>query len=169
MVEDIISALSSVGWLFVIARNSIHLQRQDRRHQASRRELGGRYVLEGSVRKASNRVRITGQLVDAATGLHGWADHFDGALDDIFDLQDRVPASVAGIIEPKLQNVEMERARRKPTESLDAYDLYLRALAQFRSSYARNHEALEHALERERTRLKQAERLTSGLTHERRR
>ena len=111
VVEDIISALSSVGWLFVIARNSIHLQRQDRRHQASRRELGGRYVLEGSVRKASNRVRITGQLVDAATGLHVWADHFDGALDDIFDLQDRVPASVAGIIEPKLQNVEMEHGR----------------------------------------------------------
>jgi TolB-like protein len=146
VVEDIISALSRVGWLFVIARNS-SFSYKGRTVDIKQvgRELGGRYVLEGSVRKASNRVRITGRLVDAATGLHVWADHFDGTLDDIFDLQDRVPASVAGIIEPKLQNVEMERARRKPTESLDTYDLYLRSLAQFRNSYARNREALEHA------------------------
>ena len=90
-----------------------------------------RYVLEGSVRKAGNRVRITGQLIDAATGAHIWADRFDGALDDIFELQDQVAASVVGAIEPKLRQAEIERATRKPTDSLDAYDLYLRALAQF--------------------------------------
>lgn len=94
-------------------------------------ELGVRYVLEGSVRKADNRVRITGQLIDAATGNHIWADRFDGALDDIFDLQDRVASSVVGAIEPRLRLSEIERASRKPTESLGAYDLYLRALAQF--------------------------------------
>jgi TolB-like protein len=110
VVEDIVSALSRVGGLIVIARNSsfTYKGRTVDIKQVGR-ELGGRYALEGSVRKASNRVPITGQLVDAATGLHVWADHFDGALGDIFDLQDRVPASVAGIIEPKLQNVEMER------------------------------------------------------------
>src|SRR5204862_5351112 len=107
------------------------------------RELGVRYVLEGSVRKSANRVRITGQLVDATTGAHVWADYFDGALDDIFDLQDRVTASVVGVIEPKLRHAEIERARRKPTESLDAYDIYLRALAQF---LAGNHESNREAL-----------------------
>ena len=89
------------------------------------RELGVRYVLEGSVRKAANRVRITGQLIDAATGAHLWADRFDGALEDIFDLQDQVTASVVGAIAPKLEQAEIERAKRKPTESLDAYDYYL--------------------------------------------
>jgi tetratricopeptide (TPR) repeat protein len=92
------------------------------------RELGVRYVLEGSVRKAGNRVRITGQLIDTATGAHIWADRFDGALDDVFELQDQIASSVAGAIEPKLRHAEIERASRKPTESLDAYDLYLRAL-----------------------------------------
>src|SRR2546426_5458663 len=86
------------------------------------RELGVRYLLEGSVRKAANRVRITGQLIDAATGGHLWADRFDGPLDDIFDLQDQVTASVVGAIAPKLQQAEIARARHKPTESLDAYD-----------------------------------------------
>jgi adenylate cyclase len=81
------------------------------------------------VRKAGNRVRITGQLIDTASGAHIWADRFDGALDDIFDLQDQVASSVAGAIEPKLRQSEIERARRKPTDSLDAWDLYLRALA----------------------------------------
>jgi adenylate cyclase len=90
-----------------------------------------RYVLEGSVRKAGKRVRITGQLIDTATGAHLWADRFDGALDDIFELQDRVASSVVGAIEPKLRSAETERAIRKPTQSLDAYDLYLRALARF--------------------------------------
>jgi adenylate cyclase len=94
------------------------------------RELGVRYVLEGSVRKAGNRVRITGQLIDTATGAHIWADRFDGALDDIFELQDEVASHVFGAIEPKLRQSEIERAARKPTESLDAYDLYLRGLAQ---------------------------------------
>ena len=90
-----------------------------------------RYVLEGSVRKAGNRVRITGQLIDTATSAHIWADRFDGALDDIFDLQDQVASSVAGAIEPKLLQSEIDRAVRKPTENLNAYDLYLRALAQY--------------------------------------
>jgi adenylate cyclase len=91
--------------------------------------LGVRYVLEGSVRKGGDRVRITGQLIDALTGVHLWADRFDGALDNVFDLQDQAASSVAGAIEPKLRQSEIERASRKPTESLDAYDLYLRALA----------------------------------------
>ena len=92
------------------------------------RELGVRYVLEGSVRKAGNRVRITGQLIDAATGAHLWADRFDGSLEDVFDLQDKVAISVAAVIEPTLRQTEIERARRKRPDSLDAYDLYLRAL-----------------------------------------
>src|SRR5439155_19386814 len=95
------------------------------------RELGVRYVLEGSVRKAGNRVRITGQLIDTATGAHIWADRFDGALDDIFELQDQVGSSVIGVIEPRLRLSEIERSARKPTERLDAYDLYLRGHAQF--------------------------------------
>jgi len=86
-------------------------------------ELGVRYVLEGSVRKAGNRVRITGQLIDTTSGAQIWADRFDGAIDDIFDLQDQVASSVAGAIEPKLRQSEIERASRKPTESLDAYEL----------------------------------------------
>ena len=144
IVDDIITALSRVHWLFVIARNSSFTYKGKAVDvKQVGRELGVRYVLEGSVRKAANRVRITGQLVDATTGTHVWADHFDGALDDIFDLQDRVTASVVGIIEPKLRYVEMERAWRKPTESLDAYDLYLRALAQFTGSYDHNREALK--------------------------
>jgi adenylate cyclase len=143
IVEDIITALSRAHWLFVIARNSSFTYKGKAVDvKTVGRELGVRYVLEGSVRKASNRVRITGQLVDATTGAHVWADRFDGALDDIFDLQDRVTASVVGIIEPKLRHAEMERARRKSTESLDAYDLYLRALAQFTASYEGNLEAL---------------------------
>jgi hypothetical protein len=93
------------------------------------RELGVRYVLEGSVRRASNRVRITGQLIDATTGAHLWADRFEGTLEDVFELQDRVTVSVISAIAPKLEQVEIERAKRKPTESLDAYDYFLRGLA----------------------------------------
>jgi TolB-like protein/class 3 adenylate cyclase/tetratricopeptide (TPR) repeat protein len=132
IVEDIITALSRVQWLFVIARNSSFTYKGRAVDiKLVGRELGVRYVLEGSVRKASNRVRITGQLVDATTGAHVWADRFDGALDDIFDLQDRVTASVVGAIEPRLQQAEIERAGRKPTESLDAYDYFLRGMASF--------------------------------------
>src|SRR5690349_14520828 len=121
IVEEIITALSRVHWLFVIARNSSFTYKGKAVDvKQVGRELGVRYVLEGSVRKASNRVRITGQLVDAATGAHVWADRFDGALDDIFDLQDRVTASVVGIIEPKLRQAEMERSKRKRPESFDA-------------------------------------------------
>jgi TolB-like protein/class 3 adenylate cyclase len=132
MVEDIITALSRFRSLFVIARNSsfTYKGRAVDVKQVGR-ELGVRYVLEGSVRKAANHVRITAQLVDAAIGSHLWADHFDGALEDIFDLQDRVTASVVGAIAPKLEQAEIERAKRKPTESLDAYDYYLRGMASF--------------------------------------
>ncbi len=93
------------------------------------RELGVRYVLEGSVRKSGNRVRITAQLIDAATGNHIWAERYDSELTDIFDLQDQVTTRVVGAIAPKLEQVEIERAKRKPTESLDAYDHYLRGMA----------------------------------------
>ncbi len=132
IVEEITTAISRLHWLFVIARNSSFTYKGravDVKQVA--RELGVRYVLEGSVRKAGNRVRISGQLIDTASGAHLWADRFDGALDDIFELQDEVASSVVGAIEPKLRQSEIERATRKPTESLDAYDLYLRALAQY--------------------------------------
>jgi TolB-like protein/class 3 adenylate cyclase/Tfp pilus assembly protein PilF len=130
MVDDIITALSHFKALFVIARNSsfTYKGRAVDVKQVGR-ELGVRYVLEGSVRKATNRVRITGQLVDAATGVHLWADRFDGGLGDIFDLQDQVTESVVGAIAPAVEKAEIERAKRKPTESLDAYALYLRGLA----------------------------------------
>ena len=129
IVEDIITALSRAKWLFVIARHSSFAYRgkaMDVRQVG--RELGVRYVLEGSVRKAGKRVRITGQLIDAQSGAHLWADRFEGTLADVFELQDRVAQGVAGAIEPTLRGAEIERARRKPTESLGAYDLYLRAL-----------------------------------------
>src|SRR6201998_1787386 len=132
VVEEIITAISRLPWLFVIARNSSFAYKgksPDLRQVG--RELGVRYVLEGSVRKAGDRVRITGQLIDTTTGAHIWADRFDGALDDIFELQDQIAGNVVGAIEPKLRQSEIERATRKPTESLDAYDLYLRALALF--------------------------------------
>ena len=107
------------------------------------RELGVRYVLEGSVRKAAGRVRVTGQLLDSSTGTHLWADRFESTLEDIFDLQDKVTTSVIGAIAPQLEAAEMERARRKPTESLDAYDYFLRGMA---SLYERNKEAITEAL-----------------------
>jgi TolB-like protein len=132
MVEEITTAIARLPWLFVIARNSAFTYKGkpvDVKQVA--RELGVRYVLEGGVRKAGHRVRITGQLIDTATGAHIWADRFDGALDDIFELQDQVASSVAGAIAPKLRQSEIERASRKPTESLDAYDLYLQALAAY--------------------------------------
>jgi TolB-like protein len=132
MVDDIITALSRFKALFVIARNSSFTYK-GRAVDVKQigRELGVRYVLEGSVRKAANRVRITGQLVDTATGAHLWADRFDGGLGDVFDLQDQVTESVVGAIAPALEKAEIERAKRKPTESLDAYAIYLRGLARF--------------------------------------
>jgi adenylate cyclase len=132
MVEEITTAIARLRWLFVIARNSAFTYKGkpvDVKQVAQ--ELGVRYVLEGSVRKSGNRVRIAGQLIDTTTGAHIWADRFDGAIDDIFELQDQVASSVVGAIEPKLRQSEIERASRKPTANLTAYDLYLRALAQY--------------------------------------
>ena len=130
ITEDLITALSQFRWLFVIARNSSFVFKGKPANANSiARELGVRYLLEGSVRKAGNRVRITGQLIEAQTGAHLWADRFDGDLEDIFDLQDKVTASVVGSIGPKLEQAEINRAKRKPTESLDAYDYYLRGMA----------------------------------------
>jgi adenylate cyclase len=117
-------------WLFVIARNSSFTYKgQAVDVKEVGRALGVRYVLEGSVRKASNRVRITGQLIDSSTGAHLWADRFDGTLEDIFELQDQMTTSVVGAIAPTLEKVEIERAKSKPTESLDAYDYFLRGMA----------------------------------------
>jgi adenylate cyclase len=149
MVEDIITALSRFKSLFVIARNSsftykgkaVDIKRVGR-------ELGVRYVLEGSVRKSGNRVRITGQLIDAESGAHIWADRFEGNLEDAFDLQDRITSSTVGAIAPKLQASEFERLKRKPTENPSAYDSYLRGLAQL---YQFKKETLEQAIELFRT------------------
>jgi adenylate cyclase len=130
MVEDIITGLSRIKWLFVIARNSSFAYKgksPDIRQVG--RELGVRYVLEGSVRKAANRVRISAQLIEAQTGAHLWAERYDRTLDDIFALQDEITFSVVGAIEPSLRAAEIERVKRKRPESLDAYDLYLRALS----------------------------------------
>jgi adenylate cyclase len=130
IVEEIITALSHFRWLSVIARNSSFTYKgKNVDVKQVGRELGARYVLEGSVRKSGDRVRITGQMIDGSTGTHLWADRFDGALQDIFDLQDRVTAKVVGEIAPRLEQVEIERAKRKQTENLDAYDYFLRALA----------------------------------------
>jgi len=144
MVEEIITALSRLRWLFVIAHNSSFTYKGrpvDVRQVG--RELGVRYVLEGSVRKAANRVRIIGQLIDASTGAHIWADRFDGAMEDVFELQDQVTVSVVGAIAPKMEQAEIERARRKPTENLDAYDYYLQGKA---SVHQATKQAYEDAL-----------------------
>ena len=132
MVDDITTALSRFKALFVIARNSSFVYKGRAVDvKVVGRELGVRYVLEGSVRKEVNRVRITGQLVDTTTGGHLWADRLDGGLGDIFDLQDQVTERVVGAIAPAVEKAEIERAKHKPTESLDAYALYLRGLAGF--------------------------------------
>ena len=129
MVEEIITALSRIRWLFVIARNSSFTYKgQSVDVKQVGRELGVRYVLEGAVRKAGGRVRITAQLIDALSGTHLWADHFEGSLEDVFDLQDKVASRVAGIIEPALQVAEIRRSAEHPTNDLTAFDLYLRAL-----------------------------------------
>jgi TolB-like protein/class 3 adenylate cyclase/tetratricopeptide (TPR) repeat protein len=130
MVEEITTALSRFHWLFVIARTSTfaYKGRAVDVKQVSR-ELGVRYVLEGSVRKAGNRVRITGQLIDAATGAHLWADRFEGSLKNVFELQDQIASGVVGAIDPKLLEAEMARVKRKPPANLDAYDCFLRGSA----------------------------------------
>ncbi len=134
IVEDIITALSRFKSLFVIARNSSFTYKGKTVDvKQAGRELGVRYLLEGSVRKAANRVRITGQLIDSVTGAHLWADHFDGTLDDIFDLQDQVTATVVSAIAPRVEEAEIERTKGKPTERLDAYDYYLRGVAKLNS------------------------------------
>jgi TolB-like protein len=131
VIEDIIAALSRHRWLFVVARNSsfTYKGRTVDIKQVGR-ELGVRYVLEGSWRKAQDRVRITGQLIDATTGAHHWAGRFEGVLGDIFDLQDQITESVIGAVAPELERAEIARARHKPTGSLDAYDYYLRGVAE---------------------------------------
>ena len=146
MVEEITTALSRIRWLFVVARNSSFTYKgQAVDLKRIGRELGVRYVLEGSVRKAGNRVRITGQLIEAETGAHLWADRFDGSLEDVFDLQDKVASSVAGVIEPALQAAETARSATRPTDDLTAYDLYLRSYEMVWLSAARFPEALRLA------------------------
>jgi TolB-like protein len=128
MVEDIVTGLSRSKLLFVISRNSSFTYKGEAIDiKQVGRELGVRYVLEGSVRKAGKRMRVTGQLIDASTDAHIWAGNYDSDLEDMFDLQDRLTSSVIGAIAPQLERAEIERARRKPTESLQAYDYYLRS------------------------------------------
>jgi TolB-like protein/DNA-binding SARP family transcriptional activator/Tfp pilus assembly protein PilF len=138
IVEEIITALAHFRHLLVVARNSSFTYR-GRAVDVKQvgRELGVRYVVEGSVRRAGDRLRIAGQLIDASTGAHLWADRFDGTLAEVFDLQDQVASSVVGAIAPKMEQAEIERARRKPTESLEAYDYYLRGLAMFDRTLSR--------------------------------
>jgi TolB-like protein len=144
VVEEIVTALSRIRWLFVIARNSsfTYKGRAVDVKQVGR-ELGVRYVLEGSARKVGDRVRITAQLIDATNGVHLWADRFDGSLQDVFELQDNVAASVAGVIEPALQTAEAARSAGRPTTDLGAYDCYVRALMVF---YPMTKEAILEAL-----------------------
>ena len=137
VVEDIIIALSRFKSLAVISRNSSFVYKGravDVRQVAN--ELGVGYVLEGSVRRAGPRLRITAQLVEGTSGAHLWADRFDGGVEDIFDVQDRITDSTIGVIEPQIRRAEIERSRRKRPENLDAYDLYLKALSQMYSARA---------------------------------
>jgi len=129
LAEDLITSLSRVSWLFVIARNSSFAVRGEKLDdRAIGERLGVRYLVEGSVRRAGRRLRLTVQLVEAATGNHLWADRYDGSLEDVFDFQDRIVASLVGAVEPKLRATEIARARRKRSETLDAFDLFLQAL-----------------------------------------
>ena len=146
MVDELITALSRITWLTVISRSSTFTFK-DRGIDARQigRELGVRYVMEGSVRKSGDLVRIAGQLIDAASGNTIWGSHFDGRLENIFELQDQVTVKVIGAIQPRLEQVELERSQRKPTASLDAYDYYLRGLAEVhRWTREGNREALKH-------------------------
>jgi TolB-like protein len=144
IVEDITSALSRIRWLFVIARNSSFTYKGrvvDVKQVGS--ELGVRYVLQGGIRKATDRIRITGHLIDATTGAHLWAERFEGSLEDVFTLQDQLTASVVGSIAPRIEQAEIERAKNRQTESLDAYDCFLRGMASF---YRRDKEETDDAL-----------------------
>jgi TolB-like protein len=132
IVEEVITELSRIRWMFVVARNSSFIYKNrivDLKEVG--RELGVRYVVQGSVRKAAPRLRITAQLVDAATGSNLWADRFDGTLEDVFDLQDQLTTRIVAAIAPRLEKAEIARAKRKTTGSLDAYDTYLRGVAAF--------------------------------------
>jgi adenylate cyclase len=144
IVEEITTALSKVRSFFVVARNSsFAFKGKPTEIKQVSRQLGVRYILEGSVRKSGNRVRITAQLIDGTNDRHVWADRFDGTLEDIFDLQDQITESVVGAIEPKLRSSEIERSRRKPTTNLNAYDCFLRALPH---AHAMTKEGNEEAL-----------------------
>ncbi|MGE8941833.1 winged helix-turn-helix domain-containing tetratricopeptide repeat protein [Leptospira interrogans] len=144
VVEEIITALSRVRWLFVIARNSsFTYQGRNVDLKQVGQELGVGYVLEGSLRKAGDRIRITGQLIEASTGAHLWAERFEGRLEDIFEVQDEIAASVAGAIAPQVELAEIERAKNKPTANLNAYDCYLRGIAHMHRG---TQEAIEEAL-----------------------
>jgi pentatricopeptide repeat protein len=146
MVEEIITALSRITWLLVIARNSSFTYKgQAVDVKQVGRELGVRYVVEGAVRKGGGRVRISAQLIDAMNGAHLWADRFDGLLEDIFELQDKVAVSVAGVIEPTLEAAETRRAAYRPTHDLTAFDLYLRARRELNASVAKN--SIDRALD----------------------
>jgi TolB-like protein len=154
MVEEIVTALSRITWLFVIARNSSFTYKgQAIDVKQVGRDLGVRYVLEGAVRKAGNSVRISAQLIDATTGAHLWADRFDGLLEDIFELQDQVAASVAGVIAPTLEAAETRRSADRPTTDLTGFDLYLRGRHHFgrveKDSLIRGLGLLEQAIERD--------------------
>jgi adenylate cyclase len=154
VVEEIITALSRITWLFVIARNSSFTYKgQAIDVKQVGRELGVRYILEGAVRRSGGRVRISAQLIHAATGAHLWADRFDGPLEDVFELQDKVAISVAGVIEPTLEAAETRRLADRPTHDLTALDLYLRALPDLdaftKESYLRALDLLEQAIGRD--------------------
>jgi adenylate cyclase len=143
LVEDLITSLSKVSGLFVIARNSSFVYKQAADVRQVAKELGVRYVLEGSVRRAAGQLRITGQLIDGSDGTHVWADRFEGPHEDIFALQDHLTESIVGAIEPSLRRAEIDRANRKRPENLDAYDLYMRALPH---AYANTSDRTDEAL-----------------------
>jgi TolB-like protein len=147
MVEEIITALSRIRWLFVIARNSSFTYKgQAIDVKQVGRDLGVRYVLEGSVRRGGNRVRIAAQLIEAETGAHLWADRFDGSLEDVFDLQDKVASSVAGVIEPALQAAETARSASRRTSDLSAYDLFVLMRCTLPGRYGRRWRCLRRRL-----------------------
>jgi TolB-like protein len=148
IVEEIITSLSRIKWLFVISRNSTFIYKgRPVDVRTVGRELGVRYVLEGSVRRSGNQLRLTGQLIETETATHVWADRYDGTLGDIFRLQDEMTMSVIGAVEPNLRKAEVERARRKRPDNLDAHDLFLRALPFAATAMPPNADKALHLLE----------------------